>query len=152
MGEADRDNNDDKQKWACPRCTLLNEISNAQCDACLYRNPEIRLGNRMNNRDNPGGVRRPDPVRRERLIDDNLLMEDLEGRGRGTAESAASYVGGGALLGGVLGAAAAYMRGRPVNSGAIEGAVSGAVSGAFVREVFRSQTSTDDTNENTNDD
>jgi Ring finger domain len=45
-------------------------------------------------------------------------------------------VGGGALFGSVLGTTSAFLRGRPLMSGAVQGAVSGAVGGALVREVL----------------
>ena len=46
--------------------------------------------------------------------------------------SAYSYVGGGALLGGMLGATSAYLHGRPLGPAALEGAFAGGVGGAAV--------------------
>ena len=46
--------------------------------------------------------------------------------------SAYSYVGGGALLGGMLGATNAYLHGRPLGPAALEGAFAGGVGGAAV--------------------
>ena len=49
------------------------------------------------------------------------------------------FLSGGALLGGVLGATGAYLRGQPVAASAMGGAVSGAVSGAVLQEVYAQQ-------------
>ena len=60
------------------------------------------------------------------------------GRGWGPdPPSPAAYLGGGALLGGIVGAASAYVRGRPVGPAAIEGAFAGGIGGAVVGEVVR---------------
>ena len=48
------------------------------------------------------------------------------------------FLSGGALLGGMKGAAGSLMNGRPVLSSAAEGAMTGAVSGAFIHEVLNS--------------
>jgi hypothetical protein len=39
-----------REQWACPRCTLLNDLNHARCDACLHENPS-----RRNNNDNGRG-------------------------------------------------------------------------------------------------
>ena len=52
--------------------------------------------------------------------------------------SAYSYVGGGALLGGMLGATNAYLHGRPLGPGALEGAFAGGVGGAAVNVAMSS--------------
>ena len=101
---------DAKEEWSCPQCTLLNQISEPHCAACRYRNPDI--------------ARAPDPVRTERLIDES-------------PSSPLMFVGGGAVMGGLLGAAGSLMRGRSVLSGAAEGGMTGAVGGAFLQEVMR---------------
>jgi len=131
-----------EQQWTCPRCTLLNPMTSVHCGACNNRNPSA-------------SPRPPDPVRRERLIggDDDWMMS---GGGMGPVQehfmysgmsgggnrnnnnnNAAAYLGGGALVGGILGAAASYARGRPAALGAFEGAMQGAISGAFASEMFR---------------
>jgi hypothetical protein len=35
--------------WSCPKCTLLNSISNANCDLCYFPNPNfaVTLNNRL---------------------------------------------------------------------------------------------------------
>ena len=100
----------DSDEWACPQCTLLNSKTLEACDACHFRNPD----------------RPPDATRREQLIPD-----DYNGGGM-------SYVGHGALLGGMLGAAGSYMRGRNMLSGAAEGAMTGGLGGALFNEVMNS--------------
>jgi hypothetical protein len=101
-----------RNEWACPQCTLLNPATEGQCAACFFRNPNV--------------VRAPDSVRTERLVYDNLSS---------SSSSPMMYVGSGALLGGLMGAAGSMIRGRSVFSGAAEGAMSGAVGGAFLHEV-----------------
>jgi hypothetical protein len=108
-GNDSHDNN--RNEWACPQCTLLNPATEGQCAACFFRNPNA--------------VRAPDRIRTERLVYD-------------TPSSPMMYVGSGALLGGLMGAAGSMMRGRSVLSGAAEGAMSGAVGGAFLHEVSAS--------------
>ena len=102
------------------RCTLLNDKSETSCAACGGRNPSISAATN-------DGVRAADPVRRERLIDDDFDYGFPSGN---SASSPLSVMGGGALLGGVIGAAGAYIRGRSLTSGAFEGGVAGAATGA----------------------
>lgn len=105
-------------QWACPQCTLLNPKSQPACDACQYQNPDI--------------VRPPDRARTERLIND--FTPNSPGM------SAGMFVGGGALLGGVLGAAGSMVNGGNLFSSAAEGAMTGVVGGSFLHEVLNSPT------------
>jgi hypothetical protein len=70
-----------------------------------------------------------DPVRNEQLMPDDA--DD-------NTNNDVAYVSGGALLGGLMGAAGAYMHGTPVSSGVFGGAMSGAVGGVVLQEVLRS--------------
>jgi hypothetical protein len=101
-------------QWSCPRCTLLNPNTESSCGACQYHKTII-----------PSGERAPDATRRQQLI----LPQQQQ---QHAPPSPGAFVGGGALLGGVLGAAGAAMRGESWVGGAFEGAVSGAVGGAVV--------------------
>jgi len=108
--------------WQCPQCTLYNPKTSNVCNACHYYRS---IGGSSNNYSSDG-VRSPDPVRRgERLIPENY-----------SPSSPLTYLSGGALLGGVLGATGAYLQGRPMASSAVNGAVSGAVGGAVLNEMF----------------
>jgi len=126
----DEEEEDDavEEEWTCSRCTLLNSMTSMHCAAC--------------NKPMPDSLRPPDAVRRERLIGDD--MEDMPyftrptgGGSPSSASSATSYLSGGALVGGLLGAATSYARGRPMASGALEGAMQGAIGGAMMNELFR---------------
>jgi len=133
--EDDDDNDDDdmvvEEQWSCPRCTLLNPISDSTCNACRYENEDNST------------VRPPDSMRRERLV-----PEDPNGSFRMNVPSDADNINnnstnsfqtmaGSALVGTLLGAAGAHWNGRPVTSGIMEGAVTGLVGGAFLGEVLR---------------
>ena len=105
-----------KDEWPCPQCTLLNPMNEPYCGACRYRNTDV--------------TRAPDAVRTEQLIGDSPT-------------SPLMFVGGGAVMGGLLGAAGSLMRGRSVLSGAAEGGMTGAVGGAFLQEVLRTSNDSD---------
>ena len=109
--QAENTDESSKDEWACPQCTLLNPKTVAICEACHFRNPE----------------RPPDPTRNERLIDDSPSMP-----------SPLSFASGGALLGGMLGAAGSLANGGNFLSGAMEGAVTGFTGGAFLQQALRS--------------
>jgi hypothetical protein len=123
---ASTSNEDDE--WACPQCTLLNSTARSTCDACNFRNPN----------------RPPDPTRSERLIYDH--HPSINGRSNSMPMS---YVGHGALLGGMLGAAGSFVRGSDLLSGAAEGAMTGVVGGALLNEVLNvSSTASENYNPN----
>jgi hypothetical protein len=104
----DGDDDDVQEIWPCPGCTFHNSLSSTICEICSAMRPN---SNRMQ-----------EPSRRD----------------RGNGDSPIRLMSGGALLGSLVGGAAAYMRGRPMSSGMIQGALSGAVGGAFANELFRS--------------
>ena len=141
-GTSNDDDDDDggNDTWACPQCTLLNPTSRQFCEACRFRNPNH--------------VRAPDASFRDQLIPDhqngfsysqtrygNPLLSGSNTTSNTTAnpQGAAMFLSGGALLGGVMGAAGSLMNGRPVLSSAAEGAMTGAVSGAIIHEVLNQQ-------------
>ncbi|KAL7562037.1 hypothetical protein ACA910_011080 [Epithemia clementina (nom. ined.)] len=125
-----------EEQWTCRRCTLLNPMTALRCDACQSQNPHQ--------------TRQADPVRRERLLygpDESFgysqLLSDHGSVSRspgtnsfGSPSSSASYLSGGALVGGLLGAATSYARGRPMASGALSGAMQGALGGVLFNEMF----------------
>lgn len=121
-------------EWSCPQCTLLNATNRSVCEACHYRNPNI--------------LRPPDASFRDQLIPDDppsgfMYSQTRYGNPTTTSSSdanpqgAAMFLSGGALLGGMMGAAGSLMNGRPVLSSAAQGAMTGAVSGAFIHEVLQ---------------
>ena len=101
---------EDEAEWACPQCTLLNRRADSSCNACGLRNPNAP----------------PDPTVREQLIPTESPF------------SSSRMIGGGALLGGIVGAAGNYLRGRSVLEGSMSGAMSGAVGGAVLNDVMTS--------------
>ena len=103
-------------EWACPRCTLLNPVSDTSCGACQY---------------DKNSQRSADPTRRERLVGNNTTQQQQQSRQQ-QPPSPGAFVGGGALLGSVLGAAGAAMRGESWVGGAMEGAMTGAMGGAVL--------------------
>ena len=111
----DEDDSDTQSKnedgWTCPQCTLINPKTRTRCEACNLACPEQE--------------RPADPVRQERLIDGAPFHN----------EENMYAMSSGALLGGLVGAAGAYMTGHPLSSAALEGAVTGAVGGAVWQEV-----------------
>lgn len=117
----DDDEEEEEPHWTCPRCTLSNAERTSTCEACLYHRPQAQQ------------QRPPDATRREQLI------REVDGLPVYQQPSTGQLLSGGALIGSVLGAAGAYVRGRPVGSAALEGAMNGAVSGAIVGELLGAQ-------------
>lgn len=116
----DGDDDEIQEIWPCPRCTYHNSLSSMICELCSSRRPASH--------------RPADPARRERLIG-----ESHSGGRSGNPDSPMRLMSGGAILGSLVGGAAAYMRGRPMSSGMIQGALSGAVGGAFANELLRAE-------------
>eukprot|EP00980_Cylindrotheca_fusiformis_P008289 scaffold1736_cov127-Cylindrotheca_fusiformis.AAC.103 len=99
----------EETEWACPQCTLLNSNTESTCNACRFPSP----------------YRPPDETRREQLLPN--------------VRSPAMFVSGGALLGGVLGAAGSWMNGGgDILSAAAEGAMTGVVGGAVLQDMLGS--------------
>ena len=147
------DDCDEEDEWSCPACTLFNDQTASRCDACGAPNPMASSSPAVL----VDGVRAADPVRRERLIgdDDNDIdfsyrhydasfhdqrdaRRRISGYNSNSAGSPLSVMGGGAILGGIMGAAGNYMRGRPIGEGALRGATAGAMGGVMVSELLRS--------------
>jgi hypothetical protein len=104
--------------WACPQCTLWNPNIQPTCDACAYRSPNH--------------LRPPDATRTERLV--GGARPPILG---GLQSSPLSLVGGGAVLGGIMGATGNWIHGRDPLQGAIEGGTMGGIGGAFLHEALR---------------
>jgi hypothetical protein len=146
---------DDADQWPCPRCTLHNPDTSSVCEACNYTREHAAsaTGSTSSNRASANGVRAADPVRRERLIPDPFAeihrqqqqqqqqhQQQQQQQQQHQQEQPPSYMTSGALLGGVLGAAGAYLRGRPVGSAALHGSMTGALSGAVLQEFIPPRT------------
>ena len=104
------------RRWTCPACTLHNLRTRASCEAC---------GNLRGSAE-------------EIVIGDTPPHPHMQPP---SSPSAYSYVGGGALLGGMLGATNAYLHGRPLGPAALEGAFAGGVGGAAVNVAMSSSSS-----------
>ena len=116
----DENGNDSIEKWNCPRCTLINNLTSSVCEVCRYRNVdlEIRHGSEAQHISTPERSSRRRPQQ------------------PASASSHLGFIGGGALLGAAVGMAGNWMKGRDPVSGAIEGGTTGAVSGALLHEVL----------------
>lgn len=112
---------DGYSQWSCRRCTLLNPPLQPCCLACEAP---------RHNYDHD-----EDEVIYEQTRHAHRSQARQQTNQRGTPTS--HFMGGGAFLGGVLGAADAYANGSGVARGMVRGVVSGAVGGALVGEVFR---------------
>jgi hypothetical protein len=138
-----------EQHWPCPRCTLHNPNTSSVCEACNYSRQSAGAAGiaaatgstSSSSSSHPtnayasanGAVRAADPVRRDRLVDDPFA-EQQQQQQQPEQQQPASYMTSGALLGGVLGVAGAYLRGRPLGSAALHGAMNGAIGGAVLQE------------------
>lgn len=158
-GNVDRNSGTHRQQkgeWSCPRCTLKNSASRATCKACLY---EYGTTNSSS-----ASVAAAAAAGSGTNGNDEAIIEDIDdeppqqqqwryaaasGSSRNTtptrnprdessasSSSPAAYVGGGALLGSMIGAANAYVHGRPMGPAAIEGAFAGGIGGAVMNEVM----------------
>jgi hypothetical protein len=140
---------DVEQQWPCPRCTLHNPGSTSVCEACNYSRQVVAGIDTSTTSSSSNhasayasasandGVRAADPVRRDRLVQDPFVDESQQNQ---QEQDQPSYMTSGALLGGVLGVAGAYLRGRPLGSAALHGAMNGAIGGAVLQEFVPSRT------------
>ena len=147
-GNDDDDSDSIEAEWGCPRCTLLNPLSNDRCEACHYRYRDVASSSTGDGR----GMRRPDPVRREALIGDterlqneiNTFLRQFQEDDRrentvrrdndnsnGDNHNVLRSIGGSAIIGSGIAAASAYVRGGNIRESALQGALVGAVGGAF---------------------
>lgn len=151
----DRNDVNDEEVWSCPMCTLQNSYHRLFCDACHTRRPNT-------------AHRPPDPVRTERLIqpdshwdlfttsttmpglstshprqssnwETSFSASSPSHMGSPSPSSSLGYLSGGALFGGVLGAAGAYLQGHSMSTAAMRGAMSGAIGGVVLQEIRRQQ-------------
>lgn len=147
----ENNSNSNNDEWSCSSCTLINDKAASSCEACGGRNPAMKspssftAASTSSSAMGSDDIRTADPVRRERLVGgptmndygyDEQYARHQGHEPSGNAGSPLSVVGRGALLGGVLGAAGNYMRGRPLAEGALRGATVGAMSGVFANEMM----------------
>lgn len=156
----DRDSNaNNENQWSCDRCTLINSSTRDMCEACQNPNPSIINMNNIN-----AGRRQSSRSRlRQTLIhSDNRNRREhryfhhdgMQNRLSLTplpSSSETAYIGGGALLGGIIGGARALLRGHSVGTGAVEGAFTGAVGGALYTGLRRELSSPHWNDDNQND-
>lgn len=148
---------DGDDQWTCQKCTLFNDLSDRFCAACGARCPRVSRRRRPRSDleddddddfveiDNDDDCRRADPIRREQLLpSSNAPTSSFFDTSSSSMVAAAPpspvIVGGGALVGGMLGAAGAYLRGRNVSSAMLEGAVTGAVGAAVAQQAWQQTT------------
>jgi hypothetical protein len=140
-----------QEQWTCHQCTLFNDVSDLHCAACgvQRRLPPAQTSRRTHNLlddDDNDNCRNPDPIRRERLLPDTQWFSDAplpfteSPSASSSASSTGVILGGGALVGGMLGAAGAYLRGRPMSSAMLEGAVTGAMGAAVAQQAWQQTT------------
>jgi hypothetical protein len=98
------------QQWTCTRCTLINPTSQTRCSACEAT---------------------------RQLDDDEIIFQRTTNSSyqRNQGASTSHFVGGGAFIGGMLGAAGAYANGTGVARGVIGGQLA-VQSGEHCMEKF----------------
>jgi hypothetical protein len=143
---------------------LANPGRQSVCEACLYHRPGgitapfSRDTSSGSSSGSSSDVRSPNATRTDQLVppaaprwqshqylqenhnDDNDRYASYLSPSPNAEEQimgGRSFVGSGAILGGVLGAAGALARGRPVARGAIDGAFGGAVGGMAVEAILQ---------------
>lgn len=129
-------------EWTCPRCTLFNPLNAQRCEACDYAYSESTLPSTCID-PNENHMRPPDPVQyRQQLIHSYTNINNSERNNNALADPSNSmrYIGGGAVLGSLLGAAGAYIRGRNITNSIMEGAMTGVLGGVIARDVMSATT------------
>ncbi|KAL3790588.1 hypothetical protein HJC23_008794 [Cyclotella cryptica] len=127
--------NESDSQWSCRRCTLLNPLEEYRCLACEATRRPQRDAIDLDSDDDDDEEDNVDEVIYQYTMRDYQYHSREQRNQQGTPTS--HLVGGGAFLGGVLGAADAYANGSGVAHGVVRGVVSGAVGGALMGEVFR---------------
>mmetsp|Transcript_14879 Transcript_14879/g.33216 ORF Transcript_14879/g.33216 Transcript_14879/m.33216 type:complete len:450 (-) Transcript_14879:1439-2788(-) len=150
-----------KGEWSCPRCTLKNSQSRTTCEACLYECGTTNSSSTSVAAAAAAAAGSGANGNGEAIIEDiddeppqwqqwgyaasaaagssSTTTPPRNPRGEepsSASSSPAAYVGGGALLGSMIGAANAYVHGRPLGPAAIEGAFAGGIGGAVMNEVM----------------
>ncbi|GKY98346.1 hypothetical protein MPSEU_000792200 [Mayamaea pseudoterrestris] len=109
--------------WPCPQCTLLNPISRTTCDACRHK------------KDAPLQNDCPRAQERQYIHRSQQQQQQQPRSSHQPMRTTQNVAIGGAVLGGVLGAASAMARGRPVAGAALDGALNGAVGSVFLNGI-----------------
>ena len=122
----DDDDDEDPTTWACPQCTLLNSNAHAYCQACLYQKERDRAATRSHTRQQQQQQQQLPP----------WLQSPSSSSRQQQQHSTQNVAIGGAVLGGVLGAASAMVRGRPITGAALDGAMNGAIGSVFLNDIL----------------
>ena len=130
------EDDDGASHWPCPRCTLMNHDSRSTCDACHFSKYTGRMqmpttrSHSARASASPFWDSSPESSPAPMQLRSHARHHDPS-----PSRSTQSVAIGGALFGGVLGAASAIARGRPVAGAALDGALNGAVGSVMLNEI-----------------